>query len=255
MKFAMWSVFHIIMIIMPIVFTVIMYLSTKKSTYKQKRIIGIVLSIAAIVILLLRNIEIFVENKEMTPELIPFQICHFANFVLLFAFLRDSKPLFLVSFAFNLPAAILALVFANSLENYHTIINFRGFAYLMGHTLIIFLGLWALIEGFVVIKKKYVLRGFLFLTLLYIISIPVNSLFNFLMPNHSSNYFYSIYPEGGTPLEFIYKFGKEVTFLKIKFNPIYILLTLMLAAVVYSVFLIMGYLVNIKKRKKTQIIT
>ena len=54
MRFTMWSWFHIIYLISPFIFFLILFLLTKNKSTKQKRLIGIVLSIVAVV-LLLRN--------------------------------------------------------------------------------------------------------------------------------------------------------------------------------------------------------
>ena len=64
-----------------------------------------------------RNGEIYVKSGyQFQPEIVPFQICHFANFVLLFAFALKNKTLQTVAFCFNLPFAMLSIIFADRLK-------------------------------------------------------------------------------------------------------------------------------------------
>src|SRR5690554_6777063 len=163
MTFKMWSYFHIFFILSPLIFALVLYCFTKNFTYNKNRKIGLGLSIICIIILLLRNVEIYFKVDAINPEIIPFQICHFANFVLLFAFFKDNKTMFATALCFNLPCAILSIVFANSLENYATILNFRGIAYILGHMLIVGISIWALLVGFVRIKKKDIKSGLIFI--------------------------------------------------------------------------------------------
>lgn len=243
MTFKMWSAFHIIFILSPFIFAILMYYFTKKLSYEKNRKIGLILSIICIIILILRNIEIYIGVKSITPEIIPLQICHFANFVLLFAFLKDNKAMFATAFCFNLPCAIMSIIFANSLENYSTILTFRGAAYILGHMLIVGITIWALLIGFMRFTKRDVIKGLIFILGMFLLSLPINNLFNYLMPEHSSNYFYSLVPEGGTPLVTMYNLGKEITFLGMKMNLVYILLFLILGTVVYfGIYLLTKYL-------------
>lgn len=94
MTFKMWSLFHYLFILSPFIFSIILYYLTKFNSYRKNKMIGLILSIICIIILALRNIEIYVKSGEIDPEIIPFQICHFANFVLFFAFLKNNKAMF-----------------------------------------------------------------------------------------------------------------------------------------------------------------
>lgn len=249
MTFTMWSALHYFMMIMPVVFAVVLFLVSKNKTKEQKLKLGTILSAVMIVMLVLRNVEYIVVGKKMTPELIPLQICHFANFVLLYAFLKDSKASFLIAFAFNLPAAYMSLVFANGLEGYETILNFRGFAYIFGHIGIAALALWGFLENLITSNKRDFFRGAIILTILFFISIPINSLNDKLMPDYTSNYFYSITPEAGTPLEMFYSWGNPKVILGMNINAVYILFTLLLGMAVYSSLTGVVYLYS--KRKKS----
>lgn len=232
----MWSFEHIVFIISPFLVTVILYLLTKNASFEKKRILGIILSVYAVLLLLLRNIEIYYKSDRFQPEIIPLQICHFANFVLLFAFLFRNNTLFAVAFCFNLPFAFMSILFANSLENYTTFWSFRVQAYIFGHLLIVAITLWAFVARMFTIDKKNLSRGLLFILTLFLLSVPINNLFNHLMPDFTSNYFYTIEPEGGTPLELAYNWGKVVLFLGMEVNLLYVLITACFGIVIYLTF-------------------
>jgi uncharacterized membrane protein YwaF len=177
----------------------------------------------AILFLVLRNAEIFVHNGyHIEPEIIPFQICHFANFILFAAFLFRKKTIFTMAFCFNLPAAFLSIIFADSLVNYTTILTFRGMAYIWGHMLIVAITLWALFTNQIVITKKSFFNTVLVVLSLFVVSVPVNNLFNALMPAYEANYFYTYKPEGGTPLEMVFDHGHNVTLLGMQVNVLYV---------------------------------
>lgn len=237
MKFEMWSLFHYIFIFSPFVISYLIYYFTKNSTYKNKRIIGLILSIIAIILLLLRNIEIYIRSGyNIQPEIIPLQICHFANFVLLFAFLLKSNTLFTVAFCFNLPFAFLSILFANSLENYSSLINFRGAAYIFGHILIVVITLWALLVKMIEINKRSLKNGIITVLSLFLLSVIVNNVFNNLMPNYTANYFYTIMPESGTPLELAYNWGDVIKVLGMNVNIIYIIITALFGMIIFLSF-------------------
>lgn len=232
MTFQMWSLFHYLFIISPFILSVILFIVFRNKSYEEKRKIGIILSVIAIIVLLLRNIEILVKNNYIpNAELIPLQICHFANFVLLFAFLKDNKVFFSLAFCLNLPAAMMSIVFANSLENYSTLISFRAMAYLWGHMLIVAITLWAVASGFVKITKQTLIKTMGLMVILYLFALIVNNVFNVLF-GFSANYFYTLSPEKGTPLELFFNWGKTFNIGWFKINPLYMLLTSFLGALV-----------------------
>ena len=232
MTFQMWSWFHYLFIASPFIFAILLFFVFKKKTYEEKRKIGVILSIIAIIILILRNIEIYVKSGYIpNEELIPLQICHFANFVLLFAFLKDNKVLFALAFCLNLPAAMMSIIFANGLENYSTLLNFRGMAYLWGHMLIVAMTLWAVASGFVKITKKTLGQTMVLMVILYIVGLVINNIFNTLFGFHA-NYFYTLKPENGTPLELFFNWGKMYVIGWFKVNPIYMILTSLLGGII-----------------------
>lgn len=234
--FKMWSAFHYLFILSPFIFTVIFHFAFRKLNQDKKRLVGIVLSVLAVVILLLRNGEIFIKSGyKLDPEIIPLQICHFANFVLLFAFWKKSDVLFVLAFCLNLPAALISIVFANSLENYSTLVSFRAQAYLWGHMLIVSITLWALFNDFIHIGKKSLIKTLIVMAAIYLLAIPVNTIMEALS-DEKSNYFYALYPEEETPLETFYEMSEPVTILGMTFRPLYLVLTALLGFVIVMVF-------------------
>ena len=246
----MWSGFHILFLLSPFILAIILFYFTRKHDSETNRKIGIILSVICIVLLILRNIEIFVKSGyKFQPEIFPLQICHFANFILLFAFLWRNKTMYAIAFCFNLPFAYLSILFANSLENYQTIINFRGAAYIFGHILIVGVAIWAYMLDLVRIERKSMIKGLIFLAVLFVLSVPINNLFNYLMPEYNSNYFYSLAPEGGTPLELAYSWGSVIKFLGLKFNPVYLFVTLIFGLGIYVIFGCLGKLLKSAQSK------
>jgi len=239
MTFTMWSTGHALFMLSPFVLWYVLHRYARNKNHDAKRKLGVFLSIAGVVILALRNIEMFIVGGFVFDfELVPLQICHFANFVLLFAFLKRSHRLFAFAWVFNLPAAYLSIVYANSLvNNYDTILNFRGFAYISGHMLIVALTLWAFSNGFVRLDRKILLSLYKLLVPLYLFAHLVNLAFRVFL-NSPSNYFYTMRPESGTPLEWFHDWGTTFTAGMIEINPLYLLLTglfgLVVTMLVYS---------------------
>ena len=233
MTFHLWSFLHYFMMISPFIIAYILYVTTKNKSESYKQNIGIILSVIAVLFLLLRNIEIFIlRDFAFDAEIVPLQICHFANFVLLFAYIKNNKNLFGLAFLFNLPLAYLSLVFADGLENYSTIINFRGQAYIWGHMLIVIITVYAYLTGFVKVDIKRYLSVAKLVTFLYILSAFVNNIFRIFL-NAPSNYFYTEHPEKGTPLEFFYSLGKVSNIGGFEINIMY-----MISLIIFGYFVI-----------------
>lgn len=235
MTFTMWSIGHYLYLLSPFILLIILTYFTKNVSLDFNRKIGIGLSLLAILILLLRNIEIWVVSDfSMDIELIPLQVCHFANFVILIAFITKKQMWFNFALTLNLPAAFVSILFANSLTNYETIISFRGFAYIVGHALLVLIPIWAYNMGFVKLQIKSLFQTFKLVSILYISSIFINNLM-YVFFGQYANYFYSLKPENGTPLESFYEWGQEfIWFETFKINPIYLILTGLLGLVVMS---------------------
>jgi len=246
MTFEMGSRLHYLFIASPFLMVIFMNLGLKNQSFEQKRKWGVALSWVALLLLMLRNIEILVKNGwVMDAEVIPLQICHFANFVLLLAFMKNNKTLFSLAFCLNLPAAMMSIIFANSLENYSTLLTFRAQAYLWGHMLIVGLTLFALTQGFISIDKKRFLKTLGLMVVLYLSALIISNGLSVIW-GLDANYFYTIKPENGTPLELFYTMGKTLQFQGFEVNPLYLLLTALLGGVVVSVFYGMYHLATLR---------
>ncbi|WP_041058460.1 TMEM164 family acyltransferase [Jeotgalibacillus campisalis] len=250
MTFEMWSPFHYLFIISPFLLVIGFAFLFKRCDEKTLRMTGIYLSLIGIALLIGRNIEIYFKTEQLNPEMIPLQICHLANFFLFFAFLLKNNVLFSTAFCFNLPAAFLSIVFADSLTNYSTILNWQGMAYIWGHALIVGVVLWAYFNGMIHLDFKILRRTVWVVTGMFFISIVVNNLFMKWMPGFTSNYFYTTIPQSGTPLELLYNMGEKTTILGLQFNPIYILLLLCVGLSV--VFLFYGLYLFLNKVRKVK---
>lgn len=235
--FEMWSLFHILFLLAPVVLTIILYFSLRNKSPKTQRIVGIILSVVAVIDLGLRNVEIFIQGaNQLQPDIIPLQICHLAAFIMLFAFLLRSRVMFAIAFCFNLPFAAMSIIFADGLAHMATVISFRGLAYLLGHTLIVGTTVWALLSKQFVINKKAHHLSMIIILVYYFATIPINNLFTRLMPDFISNYAYSMRPEIGTPMEMFYGWGEPVVFLGMEINFVYLSLMFVLGVVAYFLF-------------------
>lgn len=250
MQYQVWSIGHYLFMLLPFIMWGLFFYLTKDKPFESKRKLGIIVSIIAILLLALRNIEyLFVKDFTFDYEMVPLQICHFANFVLLYAFYKNDKTFFAFAWLFNLPAAFLSIVFSNGLENYSTILNFRGAAYIFGHALIVALTLFAYSTDFVKLDRFILLKLVKLLIPLYIAAHFVNALFYTLF-DQPSNYFYTMRPEKGTPLEWFFEMGTEFTFLGAPFNPVYLILTgLFGGVVILSIYFITVGLESLPKKK------
>lgn len=251
MKFYMWSWLHYFMMISPFVFAYILHRLSKNKSQEQKRKIGIALSILAVLILFSRNMEIFArQDWEFNVELVPYQVCHIANFVLLYAFIKKSDLAFGCAFLFNMIFAYFSLVFADGLENYSSIINFRGQAYIWGHIIIVVISIYAYLEGFVKVDLKKLFKINLILSFFYLLSIVINNLFR-IYTGETSNYYYTHHAQSGTPLDIIWNLGEVVQIGAFEVNIVYvILLGLVGLVIVDSIYLLTFALPKAFKKKK-----
>ena len=136
MKFEMWSIWHILYILSSFIIFGIIYFIIKNRTKKVKNIVGYVLGSISVLILIVRNIDIYVRSG-IDLEVIPLQVCHIGSLIAGLALIFKNKWLLLTSFCFNLIPAILAMVFADSLANYDTLLRIRPQTYVWGHIFIV----------------------------------------------------------------------------------------------------------------------
>jgi hypothetical protein len=111
-------------------------------------------------------------------------------------------------------------------------------AYIWGHMLIVAITLWALLTNQIIITKKSFINTILIVLSLFVVSVPVNNLFNALMPVYEANYFYTFKPEGGTPLEMVFDWGHNVTLLGMQVNLLYVIIMGIVGVAVLFIFLL-----------------
>ena len=90
MRWEMWSVWHILYIVSPIVLIFILWLALRKAPYKVRYAIGVVIGLVSLGILIMRNVDIYL-NNGFDPEIIPLQVCHFGNIMVFIALVFRSK--------------------------------------------------------------------------------------------------------------------------------------------------------------------
>ena len=252
MKFGMWSGWHFLYIISPFLLFAVIYPLTKRCSQKGKNRIGYVLGLISILILVVRNIDIFSRNG-WEVEVIPLQVCHIGSVVAGLALLCKKKWLSLTAFCFNMIPALLAMVFADALANYDTLLKIRPQTYIWGHIFIILCALYALIVHRPRFDKKDLAQALAFVGIMAVAAIVCNSLFRAVL-DWEPNYFYLFHYEG-TPLEFLYNCFPSSIYGWFEINWFYVAVLL---AVFVGVFIGLYYLAKwITERNaegKTQIL-
>lgn len=201
MKFEMWSIWHILYIFSSFIMFGLIYFLVRKKNDKVKNIVGYVLGMISVAILIIRNIDIYIRSG-MDLEVIPLQVCHIGSLIAGFALIFKKKWLLLTSFCFNLVPAILAMVFADSLANYETLLAIRPQTYVWGHIFIVVCALYGILIFRPMFEKKDLIYSMVFIGIMCIIAIICNSLFRHLF-EWNANYFY-LFDYKGTPLKFLY---------------------------------------------------
>lgn len=131
MKFEMWSVWHFVLMLSPIVAIIVLYFALRKQSYKTRYIVGVVIGCVSLAILIMRNIDIMVRNG-FDPEIIPLQVCHLGNIMVFISLVFKSKIATSIAWTLNLLAAYASLIFADSLANYTNVGSIRAQAYIWG---------------------------------------------------------------------------------------------------------------------------
>ena len=202
MTFEMWSLWHYLYIISPFAVFFVIYILLRKMSDRAKNTVGYVLGSISVLILIVRNIDIFARSG-WGVEVIPLQVCHIGSLIAGLALIFKKKWLVLTSFCFNMIPAVLATVFADSLANYDTLLAIRPQTYVWGHMLIVICALYGVLMYRWSFEKKDLLKALLFVGSMAVVAVVCNSLFRavFLW---EPNYFY-LFNYKGTPLKFLYK--------------------------------------------------
>ena len=143
MVFKLWSVTHFLYMLSPAVLFLGIYFLIKDRSERAKYATGAVLGAISIFIIVIRNVDIFARNG-WDLEVIPLQVCHIGSIVAGLALILRKRWLISTAFCFNLIPAFLAMVFADSLANYDTLLKIRPQTYVWGHILIIVCALYGI---------------------------------------------------------------------------------------------------------------
>lgn len=236
MKFEMWSFLHILYMASPFIIFPLIFLLIKNKSDKTKNIVGYILGGISILILVVRNVDIYLRSG-FDVEIIPLQVCHIGSLVAGFALIFKRKWLLLTAFCFNMIPAFLAMVFADSLANYDSILKIRPQTYIWGHLFIIICALYGILVYKIKFKFKDLIYSIIFVLSMAVIAVICNSLFRHLLA-WEPNYFY-LYSYEGTPLKFLYEVIPTSTYGWFSINWFY---TLTLLVVFVCVFIAMYYL-------------
>lgn len=246
MKFEMWSIIHILYILSPFIIFALLYFCTRKLSEKAKYIIGIIIGSLSILIIVLRNVDIYIRNG-WDLEVIPLQVCHIGSIIIGLALILKKKWLLLMSFCFNMIPAILAMIFADSLANYDTILKIRPQTYIWGHIFIVVGALYGVFVYKNTFNKKDLLKSLIFVSICLITAIICNNTFR-LWFDWKPNYFY-LFNYKGTPLKFLYN---VIPTTKIGWFEINFFYTITLIIVFIVVYILLYFVTKLFKTKDKQ---
>ena len=246
MKFEMWSVGHFLYILSSFVIFLIIYFLVKNKSKKTKNIVGYVLGAISLFIIIIRNVDIFIRSG-WGVEVIPLQVCHIGSIITGLALIFKKKWLIAVSVCFNMIPAILAMIFADSLANYDTLLAIRPQAYIWGLIFIVVCALYGLLIHLPKFNKKDLVISLSFVGIMCVIAILCNSIFRVTL-NWEPNYFY-LFNYKGTPLKFLYNALPTSTYGWFTINWFYTLTLILVFSIVFVIlFYLSKYVVN-KVRK------
>ena len=234
--FTLWSIWHILYMFSPFLIFFAIYFIIKNRSSKVKDICGYILGGISIFILIIRNADIFI-RVGWDLEVIPLQVCHIGSLIAGFALLFKKNWLTLTAVCFNIIPAFLAMIFADSLTNYDTLLKIRPQTYIWGHIFIIVCALYALVIYRPKLTTKDLYQALIFIGIMAVTAITCNSLFRELLA-WEPNYFY-LFNHEGTPLKFLYTAIPSSTYGWFEINWLY---TGTLLAVFIGVFIGMYYL-------------
>ncbi len=201
MNFELWSFWHFAYILSPFVLFLPLFFAVRRRDSKTKYTVGAILGAISILILIVRNVDIFVRSG-WDLEVIPLQVCHIGSLVAGLALITKRRWLIATAFCFNTVPAILAMVFADSLANYDTLLKIRPQTYVWGHIFIVVCALYGITVLLPKLKKKDLYHSISFVGTASVAAIICNSAFRATL-GWEPNYFY-LYDYTGTPLKFLY---------------------------------------------------
>ncbi len=231
MTFKLWSAGHFLYLLSPFIIFTVIYFLIKNRSERTKYIVGVVLGSLSVLVLIVRNIDIFI-RQGWEIEVIPLQVCHIGSLVAGIALITKRKWLIITSFCFNMLPAFLAMVFADSLANYDTLLKIRAQAYVWGHILIVACALYGILVLLPRLTKRDLAYSLAFVGSMAIVAVICNSAFRAGL-GWTPNYFY-LYDYKGTPLKFLYQVFPTSSYGWFSINWFY---TLTLFAVFVAVFI------------------
>lgn len=244
MKFEMWSIIHILYILSPFILFGLIYLCMRKANDKLKYFVGFIIGTISLFIIIIRNVDIYLRSG-WGVEVIPLQVCHIGSIIVGLALILKRKWLLLVSFCFNMIPAILAMVFADSLANYDTILKIRPQTYIWGHIFIVVGALYGIFVYHNKFNKKDLFKSLIFVACCLTTAIICNSGFRAWL-NWEPNYFY-LFNYKGTPLKFLYNIIPASNYGWFEINWIY---TSTLVIVFVIVYMLLYFVTKIKNKNK-----
>ena len=242
MKFEMWSFWHILYMISPFIIFAGIYYFIRNKSKKEKENLGMILGVISVLILVVRNIDIFIRSG-WDLEVIPLQVCHIGSLIAGLALITKRKWLISTAFCFNIIPAFLAMLFADALANYDTILKIRPQAYIWGHIFIIVCALYGVMVYLPKLAKKDLVHALVFVGSMASIAIICNSAFRATL-GWEPNYFY-LYNYDGTPLKFLYNIVPSSTYGWFTINWFYVISLLAFFVLVFiSLFAVSNIIVN-----------
>ena len=241
--FKMWSLLHIVYMVSSFVLFAILYFSVKNKSDKVKYAMGAVLGVISVMILIVRNIDIYYRSG-WDLEVVPLQVCHIGSLVAGLALILKKKWLLVTSFCFNMIPAFLAMVFADSLANYDTLLKIRPQTYIWGHIFIVVCALYGILVYLPKFTKRDLRNSICFVLVMAVSAILCNSLFREWF-SWEPNYFY-LYDYKGTPLKFLYNVMDSSSYGWFTINWFYVIVLL---SFFLLVFLFMYYVATIIVKK------
>lgn len=242
MKFEMWSFWHILYMISPFIIFAGIYYFIRNKSKKEKENLGIILGVISVLILVVRNVDIYVRSG-WDLEVIPLQVCHIGSLIAGLALITKRKWLISTAFCFNIIPAFLAMLFADALANYDTILKIRPQAYIWGHIFIIVCALYGVMVYLPKLAKKDLMHSLVFVGSMALIAIVCNSAFRATL-GWEPNYFY-LYNYDGTPLKFLYNIVPSSTYGWFTINWFYVISLLAFFVLVFiSLFAVSNIIVN-----------
>ncbi len=241
MVFEMWSVWHILYILSSPLLFLLLYFFVRNAPARVKEGVALTLGILSLLVLIIRNVDIYARNG-MDLEIIPLQVCHVGNIVTGLALITRRRWLLITGFCFNMTPAFLAMIFADSLANYDTLLAIRPQAYVWGHILIVVCALYGVFIYNPKFTRRDVVRSLLLICGILIAAIICNSALRYI-DGWEPNYFY-LYSYKGTPLKFLYDAFPTLNVGWFSINIFYVLVLVIVFVAVYFALLYVVKLIS-----------